>query len=469
MDGAITDGSSLVILRMFPKLPFNLTYNLSIDPDLPHVIGTPLLLGSLSPTSQPVPELPLDAANENGGNLSIDSNGDGLAYYRPPLNFRLLNGDPNKEAKDIYIHTLSNNGGELNDLFTEPFTLRRPPIVLVHGLLGSKSTWENDQWKDEQAPFATLQRSVDYSDTNIDGFAENFAKIPKTIQDVLGDLRTGKANAKDEWNKGKKFAATRVDVVAHSLGGLLTKWFVADLGAAQLVARGGSYSNFTTAKAPDTNYLRDNNFGGGDIRRFVSLDSPYQGSPLATQLAPLVDPIKVSAWLNNDANKVKSYYEKVKHIFYKNGDISGTFKYPNAAKDLSFASPALQLLSTAVYPIGRKAVLWRPMVGIADNPAAGDTISDDIFSFLFQIVPNVFSPLDALNPADSDLIVSTTSQRNGVDFSDSEKEKFEFHRHIHTGNVAGFKGAPQSDEMAARVRGLLTADPAADDFRVLDK
>ena len=75
------------------------------------------------------------------------------------------------------------------------------------------------------------------------------------------------------------------------MGGVITKWYVSDLGYVSLNRR-NSFPQLVWRG--DLNpYHRNNNFGVGDIRRLVSMGSPFQGSPFAdkTSESPVV------AWL----------------------------------------------------------------------------------------------------------------------------------------------------------------------------
>jgi triacylglycerol esterase/lipase EstA (alpha/beta hydrolase family) len=78
-------------------------------------------------------------------------------------------------------------------------------------------------WESNAKPINTLIRRLDYVSSNTNGYAENFPKLASAIESALGQIRAGATPTLP----GRKIAATRADVVGHSMGGLLTKWYVA--------------------------------------------------------------------------------------------------------------------------------------------------------------------------------------------------------------------------------------------------
>ncbi len=88
-------------------------------------------------------------------------------------------------------------------------------------------------------------------------FAELGAELQIGIRDIVGRLRQ------------RKIAATRINVVGHSMGGLVARQFFAD-------DRG-------------KDFFRKDNFGQGDIYKLITLGTPHYGSPLAWLLVGLRD------------------------------------------------------------------------------------------------------------------------------------------------------------------------------------
>lgn len=106
-----------------------------------------------------------------------------------------------------------------------------PPVVLVHGYLGTSAAWLWLAWRLRRDGFGTVT-AVNYRSVGGDLHAAA-RKLAATVERLVGESSTD-----------------RVDLVTHSLGGL--------------VARA---------------YLREN--GGAHVRRLVTLGAPHQGTKLA--------------------------------------------------------------------------------------------------------------------------------------------------------------------------------------------
>jgi Bacterial Ig-like domain (group 2) len=142
--------------------------------------------------------------------------------------------------------------------------VERPPVVFMHGLWSSafgswgdgsnvlENTWPLF-WDDR---FMTTRG--DYSATNADSFKRNLYQPHRWTRWALTDIRTRRG-----------LAATQVDYVGHSMGGLLGRMYAADLGH---------------------DYVRDDNYGAGDFRKLITVDTPHWGSPLAN----IIDEIETS-------------------------------------------------------------------------------------------------------------------------------------------------------------------------------
>ena len=147
----------------------------------------------------------------------------------------------------------------------------------------------------------------------------------------------------------QKIAVTRFDVVGHSQGGVATAWYIGNFGATKM----GRSDQFPVFNFPADMYLRPNNFGVGDIRRFISIDSPFNGSPIADAA--------VSAW----------FYPAIKNLLfgYNVGLLSlGDEPVTGDAccvYDLQSQSEAIKKMQNA-----DPLVQWFPIVGI-DASAVG--------------------------------------------------------------------------------------------------
>ena len=122
-------------------------------------------------------------------------------------------------------------------------TLVRPPVLLVHGIWSDETTWKDfPLFRDKRFTVET----GDYKRTHAHHFSENRIFVQPFIEKALQKLRsTG-------------VAVTRVDYVAHSMGGILGR----------LHTQLDYYSNPL-------------NFGRGNIQKLFTLDTPHAGTPAA--------------------------------------------------------------------------------------------------------------------------------------------------------------------------------------------
>jgi len=217
-----------------------------------------------------------------------------FAVYRAPIDFTRpsgssfkngsCNGSSNTDDQlacrgvSIQIQDLTTN----TPVGTYPIVIVRPPVMLVHGLW---STW--DAWKNF-SPLVTGKRSVDrrfyvgradYSGpvtptitsvvpaldkpsriskiaSNSLGFVYNAPKVLDQANIMLGEFRGGKNPV------GIPVAAAQMDVIGHSMGGLIARKLVSE-----------------------SLYFDASNFGQGLIHKLITIDSPHLGSPLAGKLA----------------------------------------------------------------------------------------------------------------------------------------------------------------------------------------
>jgi pimeloyl-ACP methyl ester carboxylesterase len=167
----------------------------------------------------------------------------------PPAFFR-GRGDETLKERPITIEatfTPSEDGYESTDFYY--VYLVRPPVVMVHGLWGNGGDFADLDTELYNNGFMYLYRP---SYNNSASFATNDWVLPHLINNILTNLRTEGG-----------FACAKVDIVAHSMGGLLAKRL-------------------------------DPAFAQKNVRKIITIGTPYSGSPLADELweALLYDPIR---------------------------------------------------------------------------------------------------------------------------------------------------------------------------------
>jgi pimeloyl-ACP methyl ester carboxylesterase len=110
---------------------------------------------------------------------------------------------------------------------------------LVHGIWSGPETWETfKNVLNGKAQYTILE--ADYKKSNAASFSENFPVVPVTIGKLLEDV------------KKQHIVANKVDVVAHSMGGLLVREYC--------------------RQEPDACKKQ--------IRKLITLDTPHRGSEL---------------------------------------------------------------------------------------------------------------------------------------------------------------------------------------------
>ncbi|MFN7942022.1 MAG: alpha/beta fold hydrolase [Thermoanaerobaculia bacterium] len=176
----------------------------------------------------------------------VDSCWTASLYYRVPDEFnRGSDGAIASRGVDFEARFVPNTGGPaFITLFVD---LVRPPIVLVHGLWSSGKTWTFSLASDSRFP---IREFVDYSAKADAPFAINRLEVQEHISAALA--RCGKLG----------ILCSQVDLVGHSMGGLLSRIH-------------------TTLPVSATPLNRNH----GNVRKLITLDSPHYGSPLATILS----------------------------------------------------------------------------------------------------------------------------------------------------------------------------------------
>ncbi|NRD62075.1 choice-of-anchor A family protein [Corallococcus exiguus] len=142
---------------------------------------------------------------------------------------------------------------------TVELSIVRPPLVLVHDLWSSCSAWQGTEGIAASNLFQTT--CADYSATSSASLTleANELAVPNAIYSALTKMRQGQN------------AVTQVDVVAHGAGGLLTRKYV-----------------------DSANYRSVATFKEGDINRLISLNTPHEGTRMATEFVRMRDDLRVA-------------------------------------------------------------------------------------------------------------------------------------------------------------------------------
>lgn len=224
--GIAADGVSRLLLRGVSGLPGTLCYEIT----------------STSETGQGQGQIATAVLNtQQVGSLQY-----GVSAYKAPDSFDDTADFRKLEVEVTFTPSIGNGN---TTRFRAETKIVRPPVVLIHGVWSSRSAWSGDYVKDN------LHRTTftaDYAGTNGARYATNSPRVRGFIADGLKAARD------------KGFAATQADVLGHSMGGILTRLHI---GSNQF-------------KRPD-------NFGQGDVRRLITLNTPHSGSTFGNMVTGL--------------------------------------------------------------------------------------------------------------------------------------------------------------------------------------
>ncbi len=484
--GAITDGASLVLFRyLTPETPW---YH---DPDLvsPLIVRMtkrgpsrdndyltvgPQVAGSLyapNPTSLP----PIPVPGSANAQTWIQMTGD-KAFYLPP---------------DSYLDPAHTSGGEANSHNSEEvcrmsmigtlpnghrlvggrsFALRRPPIVLVHGILSDPDVWDTTLWNEVGSPVPTRLYKVDYSATNMKGFSENYPALVSMISKAIQEYRSSddEGHFAGRGFHGIRYAATRADVVGHSQGGQLARWYIADTSAFGVaVPRGGGWQlaidNFRAIGDSGFRwpYLRPDNWGAGSVRRLITLNSPFRGSPIAGGLSS--NAVAPTLRLSNFVAKRTIGGDPITSQLVDSLQAS---LEPTCLADLAPGSLAYAMLRSAQYPSSFRRLYWHPVASRVRDTLGFDPPEEWRYtSSIERLATSTATNASQLVRADnSDWVVSVCSQWNlpevqpGPCQSDVRSLFMGMpHSSIRFGGVLRMKGPTAAPEVRDLVQSLLSS------------
>jgi pimeloyl-ACP methyl ester carboxylesterase len=325
--------------------------------------------------------------------LAVDTNSAGptvFFLYKAPQDFPRspVGRDDAKVTRTIFIQQ------DCDCDSTFALQVLRPPVVLVHGLWSEPATWDSFSPLIQDIHFdisrVALNRLVGsqllsstptYSDSVLRkatsdalGVTYNAQQLDTQLGLFLDWFRSGKNRA------GVRAAATQVDVVAHSMGGIVARAAVFDSG-------------FYSAE----------NFNQGKIHKLITIGSPHFGSPLASRL------------LEDGSFCVRNRLAKIGNLSFETVNLSGT-QMTGAVGDMKgngFGGQMSQVLVDLANFTG-PPLRTATIAGLADLQALGS--GNLIASFIQASCNDLLAPeLNAegwqtIFNQDNDGLVSKTSQ-----------------------------------------------------------
>ena len=241
-----------------------------------------------------------------------------FAVYTAPSNFvragstaeqdkqAFERGAPFVHVKPVFIPT----GGSMVEGEKVPIKVKRPLVFLVHGIWSCDQTWNNFAPLVGNAPFPINRADYRDAENGLCTASRDFATVAPLVYLSLQDkIETYKMTS--------NVAAAQAEVVAHSMGGLVTRTMALD-------------PKFLTDPAYPT-------FGKGPVRRLITIGSPHQGTRLANYLP--------------GTRCIRGYFEDL------GKPVAG------GIQDLAVGSAALQRLNSA----GQTPFSVHTIVGLASN------------------------------------------------------------------------------------------------------
>ncbi len=142
---------------------------------------------------------------------------------------------------------------------TKQIKLRRPPVMLVHGLWGNRTVWKDFQPLVPDSGVGDYYKPVKGFDGRFDVFAVGTPSASESYEKLSSQLVSEFSYAIANYLPG--FSIGKFDVVAHSLGGVLTRRITS----------------------------RDSEFPGikDSVRKLISNASPFNGSEIANELVAI--------------------------------------------------------------------------------------------------------------------------------------------------------------------------------------
>ena len=306
------------------------------------------------------------AFTQNQISVTSQSTGSGpfaFAIYQAPVDFARANsGDASSSQRAVYMHIQDQTQGGTPT--TLPIAILRPPVVMIHGLWDNWRTWNTF------GPLVTGPSTVDsrfsigrvsydwlvgpsIAATNppyllplsLQGrIRANSMGFSYTTHYVLAQTSQWITNFKSGQNPlGAPVAAVQADVVAHSMGGLLTRNMVLQ-----------------------PTFFSDSTFGQGYIHKVITVDTPHLGSQVALKL---MSPQENGGCLQG-VLAFKDNFSLITTTFSDGSVFSGATADLGGDDTQNLTSPAIHQLTTS----SPKPLPTALIAGIYQNWAALDSL-----------------------------------------------------------------------------------------------
>ena len=384
-NGTIADGVSKLILIVESKYSLQFSIDDTKDNNLKGTLSSLGHASNINNLSSSTSGSPQNISNEK----SVVA-----AVYTPPDSFNQDKGS--NRTISVNVSDLDNS---VKTVLEIPIQLYRPPVVLVHGLwMDSDDTWVRTNFAKKTTFAKKLSDDgfyyafADYKEHH----SETFDPCDKVFGNYgIDSIRNAIHKIFDEYHH-LKIAASQVDIIAHSMGGLMARGFV---------------------QQPD--YKGKENYMKGSIHRLITIGTPHFGGPLSKFLYDCSDYWYFLDGINiTRARTGKVEPKKLRTIY------SDIFKFPidkGAIEALIPTSIAYSHLHPTIVKSYAIAGNYKPNATKSHHSQESNykTIVD---SDKFNL------DKDAFGGSDNDLLVSIASQLGGL-------PKHHRHHHLNSNDI----------------------------------
>lgn len=260
VQGAAADGTTQIVLRI-PATSAGQTFTITVINDQGQTSTSVANDGGLMALGANLSSL---ASSLTVNAVSTAAGPEAFAIYRGPVNFSRGTQDDNLATRSVSLSEASTSGTT-----STAVTVARPPVVLVHGLWGDASSFDNFTPLITDTIFSinyavysslitgitstvpTFSSTIDSTiEANSLGFAYNAPGVLSQIKNFIAAYRTA-ANVAD----------VKADIVTHSMGG--------DISRTSFLLK---------------NFLANNTFGAGPINKLITVATPHLGTPVAADM-----------------------------------------------------------------------------------------------------------------------------------------------------------------------------------------
>jgi pimeloyl-ACP methyl ester carboxylesterase len=276
--GIAADGFSQIVVRIQTNQPGQ-TVTVKVKE------GSSPYYGGVALPSQMTAFNPTDVAKQSVDATSVAVGHGAMAFavYIAPKDYDSGPLDPPLAARIVTLQVTSGAGDATYD--DQSIIIIRPPVLLVHGLNSDQSAWDEvtPSWSkiiqvfraDYSAPVPVNSVSPtnygwSYNPSTHSyqpgpltaikgsalGFTYNAPKVLLQLKNHLAEFRAGTNPL------GGPVAAVQMDVVGHSMGGLVSR-----------------------AMATESDFFEAETLTGGYIHKLITVGTPHLGSPYADEMA----------------------------------------------------------------------------------------------------------------------------------------------------------------------------------------